>query len=143
MVIKFDYKEEASHLFGTIHRPVAHVQVQNIQTKAWELVTMLVDSGADYTLFPFWYTAALGIDLAQDCKSEVTSGVGGDALVYIYQQDLPLRVGPWERKVPVGFLDHPNVPPLLGRQGFLDTFSVTLSNPHMYFILSYTRALDR
>ncbi|MFQ5873064.1 MAG: aspartyl protease family protein [Dehalococcoidia bacterium] len=133
MVIKFEYEEKRSDLFGKTYRPVANAKVQNAETGDWKPVEMLVDSGADYTLFPFWYSVPFGIDLARDCTKGLTSGVGGDAAVYLYQGDLSVRVGPWERKVPVGFLDRADIPPLLGRQAFLDTFTVVLSNHQVYF----------
>lgn len=133
MTIKFDYDEAGSDLFGTIHRPIADVKIQNVESKSWKPVEMLVDSGADYTLLPYWYTMFLGIDLTQDCRREVTSGVGGEALVFLYDGELNVQLGPWERQVPVGFLDRADIIPILGRHGFLDTFSVILSNPHVYF----------
>lgn len=84
MVVKFDYEKEDSPLFGTIYRPVADVLLQNIKTRRWQPVTMLVDSGADYTLLPFWFSVPLGIDLARDCEEETTLGVGGEVGVYLY-----------------------------------------------------------
>lgn len=133
MAVKFDYEEEKSDLFGTLKRPVANVHIQNAKTEDWEVVKMLVDSGADYTLFPFWYTAIFGLDLAEDCRKVVTSGVGGDAVVYLAKESPTLKIGEWERKAPVGFLESVEIPPILGRHGLLDTFSVTLANPHTYF----------
>jgi hypothetical protein len=132
MVVTFNYEKEASPLFGTIYRPVADILLQNIQTGQWQPVTMLVDSGADYTLLPFWFSVPLGIELARDCEEGSTFGVGGQVKVYLFR-DLIAKVGNWERKIPVGFLEREKVPPLLGRQGFLDSFTIVLSRQQVYF----------
>jgi hypothetical protein len=132
MVVTFNYEKETSLLFGTIYRPVADILLQNIRTGQWQPVTMLVDSGADYTLLPFWFSVPLGIELARDCEKGSTLGVGGKVKVYLYR-NLIAKVGNWERKIPVGFLEREKVPPLLGRQGFLDRFTVVLSRRRVYF----------
>lgn len=84
MLVKFKYEKEDSPLFGTIHRPVADVFMKNVKTGRWQPMTALVDSGADYTLLPFWFSAPLGIDLAHDCEKGSTIGVGGEVDVYLY-----------------------------------------------------------
>jgi hypothetical protein len=132
MVITFKYKQEASPLFGTIYRPIADVLLQNRKTGRWQPVTMLVDSGADYTLLPRWYTVPLGVDLARDCEQRSTTGVGGAVEVYLFRH-LLIQVGPWKRNIPVGFLAGGEIPPLLGRQGCLDSFTITLARQQVYF----------
>ncbi len=59
-------------------------------------------------------------------------GVGGTETVYLFKK-LPVRLGAWEAKVPVGFLSRDNVPPLLGRQGFLEELRVVLDLHTTYF----------
>jgi hypothetical protein len=131
MVVTFNYEKEASPLFGTIYRPVADILLQNAQTGQWQPVTMLIDSGADYTLLPFWFSAPLGIDLARSCEKGSTFGVGGEVEVYLYRE-IMAKVGNWERKIAVGFLEREKVPPLLGRQGLLDSFTIVLSRRRVY-----------
>ena len=84
---------------------------------------MIVDTGADYTLLPYFYAYDLGINLKKDCKPYSTPGVGGKEKVYIFKK-AKVKLGNWERMIPVGFLERDNIPPLLGRQGFLETFNV-------------------
>lgn len=127
MVLKFDFKRESSPLFGTIYRPVAEVFLKHAEREKWRPVTMIVDTGADYTLLPRWFAPALGIDLKRDCQVFSTAGIGGSEKVHFYK-DLRVKIGDWERKIPVGFLDQDGIPPLLGRQDFLETFAVCLFN---------------
>lgn len=97
---------------------------------------MIVDTGADYTLLPHFYALDLGVDLKKDCKVHWTGGIGGKEKVYL-MKEIQARLGGWKRVVPVGFLDRDNIPPLLGRQEFLETFKVTLVNHYTLFNRSY------
>lgn len=125
MVLKFDFKKETSPLFGIIYRPVAQVFLKHTKIEKWRPVTMIVDSGADYTLLPRWFAPALGIDLKKDCRQYSTSGVGGREKIYLFK-NLKVKLGKWKREIPVGFLAHDSIPPLLGRQRFLETFAILL-----------------
>jgi hypothetical protein len=95
---------------------------------------MIVDSGADYTLFPKKYAAILGIDLGQECTVETTLGVGGAESVYQYKK-LPVKIGNWQKKIPVGFLERNDVPPLLGRLECLEVFHLHFKNKQSIFEL--------
>jgi len=86
---------------------------------------MLVDTGADYTILPKRYANRLGINLSEDTARRSTSGVGGSTAIYILRNTIRAKINTWERKVPLGILDSNSIPPLLGRQGFLETFKVT------------------
>ena len=86
---------------------------------------MIVDSGADYTLLPKSYVQKLGIDLSQDTKPFLTGGVGGKAKCYFLKRKQKVKIGNWERNIPLGILDDEDVPPLMGRQGFMETFKIT------------------
>jgi hypothetical protein len=86
---------------------------------------MLVDTGADYTLLPRAYATVLGVSLETQCRRVRTAGIGGTELVHLLPR-LSMRLGPWSRRIPVGFLDHDDVPPLLGRVRCLDSFDVRL-----------------
>lgn len=88
---------------------------------------MIVDTGADYTLLPKHLAKILGIDLKQDCKVFKTSGIGGEEKVYL-AKNIEVKIGGLQRKIPVGFLDREDIPSLLGRQNFLETFEVIFSS---------------
>lgn len=92
-------------------------------------MTVLVDTGADYTLLPHSFLRFLGVDPRRDCEVVTTVGVGGPERVFLCRR-VRVRLGPWERVIPVGFLARFDVPPLLGRQGCLETFAVTFRRWH-------------
>lgn len=47
-MIVFNWREEASQIFGKIKRPVAEIYVKDSRGK-WHPLTLYVDSGADVT----------------------------------------------------------------------------------------------
>lgn len=95
---------------------------------------MLVDSGADYSLLPGVYAAVLGVDLTRDCRRIRRTGIGGVETVHLLPR-LTMRLGPWVRWMPVGFLDRSDVPPLLGRARCLDRFDVRFARHTTTFTL--------
>lgn len=124
MNVKTPFKREGSGIFGVVSRPYVPVNFWLKKLSIWTEIMMIVDSGADYTLLPKFYAEKLGISLHRDTSRFSTSGVGGAAGVYMLKGKQTVNLFGWERKVPLGFLDDNDVPPLLGRQGFMDTFSV-------------------
>jgi len=121
MKATFKFQKLASELFGYVYRPYADVIFYGKNGKARK-ITMLVDTGADYTLLPRREAALLSVDLNQDCKIHTTYGVGGPKTVYLYLQGLQVELGEVKAKVPVGFLDENDIPPLLGRHQFMELF---------------------
>lgn len=77
MSITFKFEKAHSRIFGAIHRPVAVVEFQSRRSKKWTKVKVLVDSGADYTLLPWFLAEDLEIDPEKDCDLFETRGVGG------------------------------------------------------------------
>ena len=92
---------------------------------------MIVDTGADFTILPRVLTLRLEISLRDDCVKHLTSGVGGNQTIYIYKRKVKARIGQMERMVPIAFFDDNNVPPLLGRLGFLETFDTEFLKTHV------------
>ncbi|PIP63263.1 hypothetical protein CO165_01330 [Candidatus Roizmanbacteria bacterium CG_4_9_14_3_um_filter_33_18] len=129
MVLTFPYEKKQSSIFKEVFRPMAQVFLYSEAKKIWYEVWMIVDSGADYTLLPINFVERLKINLKKECQLFKTAGIGGEEKVYL-KKDLNVKIGNWERTVPVGFLDKDNIPPLLGRQGFLETFEVLFSSNH-------------
>lgn len=135
MKIRFADEQIVSPAFGETFRPSAEVWLQSRAIGKWYPITMVVDTGADVTLLPHWIAPILGIDLKRDGQPIEMSGIGGDEIVWLVR-NVKARLGDWERWMPVGFLDHDNIMPLLGRKDFLETFralfadhTVTFSEP--------------
>lgn len=123
--ITFAFERQPSPLFGAVYRPVALAEFWSQKIAGWVRVATLVDTGADYTLLPNVYASHLGIRLDRDAKAFQTMGIGGSERVYLVRR-WPMRLGPWQREIPLGFLTRNDVPPLLGRQACLETFKLTL-----------------
>lgn len=132
MSIAFKFKEYNSSIFGIVRRPIAEVFFHT-KDKSWQPITMIVDTGADYTLLPKFLAESLGINLSKDCKIIITQGVGGNSQVYLLKNKIQARIGKYERKIPLGFLNNDSVPPLLGRQDFFETFKVLFNKFEVTF----------
>ncbi len=126
-ITSFPHKYIAKGYLGEIWRPYALCEVKVKGRDAWVPITMIVDTGADYTLLPLIYADVLGIDIAKDCSAETTFGIGGAEIVYLHK-GLDIKIANCRRAVPVGFLKKTDVPPLLGRLGFLETMKVVFHN---------------
>lgn len=127
MKIKFPYEKENSKIFGSISRPVARASFWSGKYERFLEFTFIVDTGADYTLFPHSKAMDLGIDMERDCRIFKTFGIGGVEKVFLLPK-IMMKLGNAERFVPVGFLKRDDIPPLLGRYKCLDTFSVLFSS---------------
>lgn len=129
MALTFPFEKSASPIFGTIRRPVAKISFFAKNKNRWYETWMIVDTGADYALLPKYFSSRLGVDLSKDCQIFKTFGIGGQEKVYLLKE-IRARIGKWERNVPVGFLDQDDIPPLLGRHLFLETFNLFFSLNH-------------
>jgi hypothetical protein len=131
--MKFGFKElpaNPSEAFPTrknVFRPVIPVTIEYGGKKvAYEA---LLDSGADWNLFPSIMGEIIGIDIAKG-KREPFGGIGGGGFT-AYFHDVTLYIGGWPIKVSCGF--SPDIPPqqsygVLGHFGFFDRFIVRMDN---------------
>ena len=131
--MKLSFKLQPIHtqLFGHLYRPYAEVICYGKHQRPRK-ITMLVDTGADYTILPRREAMILGIDIYKDCVSNITYGVGGPQTVYLYQ-GLQVALGDRSLKIPVGFLDNNDVPPLLGRHQFMELFTTCFDQQQVSF----------
>lgn len=128
MKTSFSYEVKPSAIFKFVRRPVAFVSFWSDKFNRFIRDTLIVDTGADYTILPKYFSKVLGIDLGKDCIPYISKGIGGEAKIYLAKKKIIVLVGQAKRQIPVGFLDHDDVPPLLGRQECLDTFKLTMEN---------------
>lgn len=84
---------------------------------------MVVDTGADFTILPKYLGLDLQVDFKTDCQTDDTAGVGGTQKIYLCKNLVKTKIGDLERTIPLAFFDSNNVPPLLGRLGFLETIN--------------------
>lgn len=133
--VSFPYETKSSSVFKVTKRPVAEVSFLSPGRNRWIRYTMIVDTGADYTVFPLKVARDLAINHENECKQYFTRGIGGSEKVFIYKKKILMKIGDWEKKVPIGFLERDDLPPLLGRQGCLDIFDVLFSKFTTFFNL--------
>lgn len=130
MDVKFAYEFGGDSYFGKIYRPVAKVAFKSQIHDVWSNIWMVVDTGADFSILPRYVSADLGISLETDCILGNTVGVGGEQRIYLYKEKIETKIGELSRSVPLAFFDSDEVPPLLGRLGFLETFDTSFLKSH-------------
>lgn len=131
MDVKFPFENAGKSFFGTVYRPVAQVSFKALRKNIWTNTWLIIDTGADFTILPRYLTGDLNISLEKDCVKSSTSGVGGEQSIYLCITKIKAKVGPIERDVPLAFFDSNEVPPLLGRLGFLETFDIDFLKTHI------------
>ena len=122
MDVRFQYEDIGKDRFGHIRRPIAKVTFKSPTMGNKVDIWMIVDTGADYTILPRHFAEKLRVSLEKDCFKEATLGVGGEQTVYFMKDKVDASIGPLQRSIPLAFLDGNEVPALLGRLGFLETF---------------------
>lgn len=131
MGIKFSFEYEGDTYFGKVFRPVAKVSFQSPKLNIWIDIWLVVDTGADFTILPKYVSKDLGISLEMDCLLDTTKGVGGEQPIYLCKSRITAKIGKVIRKVPLAFFDTDEVPGLLGRLGFLETFDTEFLKSHL------------
>ena len=130
MDLKFDFEYIDKIFFGDVYRPVAKVSFQAPLFKTWTDTWMVVDTGADFTILPRYLANDLGISFERDCMVDTTIGVGGQQQIYLCKTKINAKIGQITRNVPLAFFANDEVPALLGRLGFLETFDVQFLKSH-------------
>ncbi len=113
---------------GSIYRPYLKIHITSEKIDEWIPVEVVVDTGADYCMFPQKFAEILDIDIKKECYAEKTLGVGGKEAVYLYKKGIRMKINTWEKTVPVGFLGDDNIPVLLGRLGCLELLTLTMKH---------------
>lgn len=130
MGVRFPFEEVGKGKFGYIYRPVAKVSLKSPTDNIWVNAWMIVDTGADYTIIPRHFSEKLRISLERDCFKDETFGVGGNQVIYFLKTKIQASLDHFDRKIPLAFFDNNEVPSLLGRLGFLETFNTEFTKNH-------------
>ncbi|OGK15990.1 hypothetical protein A2690_00865 [Candidatus Roizmanbacteria bacterium RIFCSPHIGHO2_01_FULL_39_12b] len=130
MDVKFPFESVGSCFFGKVYRPIVKVSFLSPKTNLYITTWLIVDSGADFTILPQYLSDDLGISFEHDCVVDETHGVGGRQTLYLLRQRIKVKIGRFERMIPLAFLDSNEVPPLMGRLGFIETFETLFSKKH-------------
>ncbi len=127
MKLAFPFQYVTTNRFGKVFRPYAKIQVFKKDLGVFVERVLIVDTGADFTIFPRKDAFLFGIDLDKETIKEETFGVGGREKIFLYK-NLKIKLGAVELSIPAGFLNRNDIPALLGRQQFLELFKVSLVN---------------
>jgi gag-polyprotein putative aspartyl protease len=85
-------------------------------------VVLHIDSGATLSVLPASDARQLGIQLSTG-KKMLVKGVSGEFLTG-YRHTVRVHVGDEKLKIPVVFVEHPQVPAILGREGVFTSFAI-------------------
>lgn len=130
MGIKFDFEKVGQSYFGLVYRPIVQVSLKSPKNNIWTTTWMIVDTGADFTILPQYLANDLQISLEEDCLKDQTSGVGGERTIYLCKPKIKAKIGNLERQIPLAFFDSNEIPALMGRLGFLETFDTHFLKTH-------------
>ncbi len=126
--VSFTFERAQTPLLGEVHRPMVTVKLWSDVFNQWETVKMLVDTGADYTLLP-QYLGYLFAAKRDKANQQATMGIGGSHQVHFLEK-VRVKVGAFERVIPVGIASSNQIPPLMGRHLFFETFVTTFHKNH-------------
>lgn len=130
---KFPFTGIGKTYLGTIYRPYALIEISSPRIADWIQVEVVVDTGADYTLLPRKYADLLGINVNIDCLPDKTLGVGGSETIYLCKKLVKIRIGTWNKTIPVGILGRDDIPFLLGRLDCLEAFRLIFDKRTTFF----------
>lgn len=130
MDVIFPFEYEGKNSFGSVFRPVAKITFFSSKQKISSDVWLVVDTGADFTILPKFVAQDLLIDFEKDCVIDKTMGVGGGQTIYLFKNKIHVKIGNIEKDIPVAFFDSDEIPALLGRQGFMETFDTEFLTSH-------------
>lgn len=131
----YPYVEDGPRLDQVVHRPIVSTALVGDTGEASDGLYALVDSGCSHVLAAPWVAYAAGVEPKMSDRT-LQLGIGGGT-VSVRFVDLKVRlIAPggtdeqfieWDTEV--GFLDQwkPTFPMILGQRGFLDQFTVTMS----------------
>ncbi len=114
-----------------VRRPLLNTKLFYGKAETMFDFSSLVDSGADFCIFPAKYGSILGLDVKK-AQSIMTYGIGGQETIYFHKVKIGVFIGNeiWKFTVKAGFSYRMNIEGtgLLGRKGFFDQFKEIVFN---------------
>jgi hypothetical protein len=138
--LKFYYQVfpfvEKGQTVGELARPIVQLLINYKRGKVFGPLKALLDSGADYNLFPAEIGEILGIKVKKGKVFE-TEGIGGKRITTYRHFGIKMFVEGYSFESFVDFT-YENSMPLLGQQGFFDKFKViSLSRTKEEIVLEF------
>ena len=105
---------------GEVARPIIYFSLNYKHGKMFGPMGALIDSGADYNLFPAEIASALGINLKKGTE-KINEGIGGKRVKTYRHSGIRVYVEGHSFDTTIDFGEEISVP-LFGQQGFFDRF---------------------
>lgn len=109
----------------TIYAPVLKTTLYHKNHERLFLIDALVDSGADFCVFPANTGKAIGLNIYEG-ENVITNGIGGKETLYFHKVKVEVFIKgePWVFECRAGFSTKLNTKGIgfLGRDGFFDLF---------------------
>lgn len=118
---RFPIVDNKGNKIAEIARPLIEIILKNKRGQMIGPIVALLDSGADYNLFPAYICPTLGINLTKGEKSSVV-GVSGDKIITYRHYGINIFVEGYRLETFIDFSDYYRDMPILGQQGFFDKF---------------------
>ncbi|MCD4768189.1 MAG: aspartyl protease family protein [Methanosarcinales archaeon] len=121
-MIVFNYRKEKSTITENIFRPIASVKFKS-KENAWIKLRLYIDSGADITIIPLSFGRLLGLELKKEDIKQLT-GVGGTSIPVVITE-VEIKINDIVFPINIAWALEEDIPPLLGRTGVFDKFTIT------------------
>ncbi len=112
--------------FGRIPEPTMQLPLK--LTDGYLNVSFFLDTGADISMLPRSAAVYCGVDL-QEAPTATATGITGEG-IRAWVGNITVRIGHEDVPLPCLFTVNEDTPPLLGRAGLLDRFSILLDSPN-------------
>ena len=120
---------------GEIARPIIYLSLNYKHGKMFGPVGAIIDSGADFNLFPADVANILGINLKKGIE-RVNEGIGKKRVKTYRHSGIKMFVEGHSFETTIDFGEEITVP-LLGQQGFFDKFkAITFNRPQEEIIIT-------
>lgn len=116
----FKFTKENSSSLGIVYRPIVKVGLRDADGELFEL-SVLVDSGADISIFSRRIGDIMGIDVEKG-EEKIFRGIVGELIAYVHK--IPVSINDREVETRVAFALS-EVPNLLGRLDIFKNFEIS------------------
>lgn len=116
----FKFTKENSSSLGIVYRPIIKVGLRDENGEPFEL-SVLVDSGADISIFSRRIGDIMGIDVEKG-EEKIFRGIVGELIAYVHK--IPISINDREVDTRVAFALS-EVPNLLGRLDIFKNFEIS------------------
>ncbi len=123
---KFPYRSKISKHYGVIPDPKITIFIKT--AFGFEPLTFLVDTGADVSMLPRSWAERLGIKLKDLPSHHMLNASGKEVKVCRGEMTIKLQKNSEELTISCTFAASDKVPPLLGRLGIFENFTLEFSH---------------